>query len=382
MGVSPLSLDGSKLFTVLSDSVVEIQHEAVDGVFDNRDFPMPPTAIFDAKTPATEEELLTFDASSSYDDGWIVSYEWDFDYDGMTFDVDAMGKIAFNAYDLEGTYTAALRVTDNDGETTIASQDIQVLVWIEGGTFPDLVQKSAWPEKPKWWEASDGALVPFNARIGNPTSESYDVYAEFTLLSKDEAKMLGKIETTPQPIGGGEILDVVAMLDLNDNTWTAFSGSPEWVPYGYYGAGGMRKYQVFAKCYYDDGTGFKLGDVAKYFHFNVYPAKHDIGVEMWTSANEVAQGGSLEIYANITNKGSLSETFVASVTYKGELAEGIIEERPMTLAPGDIVTETFVWDTDALPLGPYILKATLPTPTYELPRTTPDQEDLAVVYIV
>jgi hypothetical protein len=382
-GASRLSFDSSNLFTVISNTPVEIDHEASEGVFDNRGgVNADPNPLFDVNLVAMEGELLKFDGSLSTDDAWIVNYEWDFDYDGVTFDVDGTGINAFNAYAVEGIYTPALRVTDGpDGVSVIGYKDVQVFVWIEGGTFPDLVQKCAWPEKPKWYEATDGQLVPFHARVGNPTSETCEVYVEFALLSKDEGTALGKIETVPQTLVGGQILDVTATLDLTDNTWICLSGSPEWVGYGYYTGGGMRKYAVFARCYYDNGTGYKLGNVVKYFHFNVYPAYHDIGVDMWTSADRVEQGDDLTIYANITNNGDLSETFVTKVHYKSELAEEIIEEREVTVAAGVTATETFVWNTDSLPLGTYIVKVTLPVSTYEYPRDTGDQEDIAVVFI-
>lgn len=383
-GICPLDLEDTKLLTVVSSTPIEISHNVADGVFDNRLVNVDPVAniVVTAPPPAVVGELLQFDGSSSTDDGWIVSYEWDFDYDGMTFDVDATGDVVFHAYDVVGTYTAALRVTDNDGATDIGDQIIQVLTWMEGGTFPDLVMWEAKAEKPKWYEATDGQNASFNARVGNPTSEDFEVYVEFTLHSKDEAKLLGTIETLPQTISGGDKITLTAYLDITDSTWACFSGSPEWVGYGYYGGGGMRKYAVFARCYYNNGTGPKVGNVVKYFHFNVLPVSHDIGVDMWTTATNVTQGGTLDIYANITNYGDLSETFVVNVTYKGEFAEGIVEQRLVTVAAETTAPETFSWDTTSLPLGPYIIKVTLPVLTYEYPRDTGNQEDLTVVTIV
>jgi hypothetical protein len=77
----------------------------------------PPTARFFAAAPLLEVGVpVDFDAgSSSDDDGTIVLYEWDFDYDGSTFNVDATGVTATHTYLTAGTYTVMLRVTDNDG---------------------------------------------------------------------------------------------------------------------------------------------------------------------------------------------------------------------------------------------------------------------------
>lgn len=45
----------------------------------------------------------------------IVDYEWDFDYDGITFDIDAIGPntVIVDGYPAPGTYTVALRVRDD-----------------------------------------------------------------------------------------------------------------------------------------------------------------------------------------------------------------------------------------------------------------------------
>ncbi len=77
------------------------------------------------------EETITFNASTShdnFDDGQIVSYEWDFTYDGITFNTEATGEIATHSFPSIGTYTVALKVTDNDGLTDIATDDVTVLL--------------------------------------------------------------------------------------------------------------------------------------------------------------------------------------------------------------------------------------------------------------
>jgi len=78
----------------------------------------PPVAIFteSAETVLTGV-VIHFNASGSYDpDGTIVSYFWDFG-DGNT----GAGVTIDHSYADNGTYTVTLTVTDNDGETGIAS---------------------------------------------------------------------------------------------------------------------------------------------------------------------------------------------------------------------------------------------------------------------
>ena len=74
-----------------------------------------PTADAGADKTGDETSTITFTGSHTDPgcDSW--TYEWDFDYDGLTFDVDATGNDASNTWydDFDGT--VALRVTDNDG---------------------------------------------------------------------------------------------------------------------------------------------------------------------------------------------------------------------------------------------------------------------------
>ena len=90
-----------------------------------------PTASFTANpNPAAPGQAVTFDASASSHgrpDRSIVQYEWDWEYDG-SFNPDASGVQATHAYTLFGSYTAALRVTDDNApaKTDIATTTIAV----------------------------------------------------------------------------------------------------------------------------------------------------------------------------------------------------------------------------------------------------------------
>jgi len=124
-----------------TDSGVTVSHSYVDDgeytvtlkVVDNRGATDSKTAVKLVKNrppiaslmgyvvSCEKEEIVTFDASSSYDlDGTIVEYFWDFG-DGST----ATGVKVSTAYTESGAYTVTLTVTDDDGATdTIATSKI------------------------------------------------------------------------------------------------------------------------------------------------------------------------------------------------------------------------------------------------------------------
>jgi len=75
---------------------------------------IPPTADF-VFTPQEPQigEVVQFDGGYSFDfDGWIVSFEWDFDGDG---EIDIVGEIVEHTFTAAGRFPVTLIVTDNDG---------------------------------------------------------------------------------------------------------------------------------------------------------------------------------------------------------------------------------------------------------------------------
>ena len=93
-------------------------------------FNSPPVASF-IMAPAAGEVPLTvdFDASGSTDaDGNIVSYEWGFG-DGN----NGTGVTIEHVFNAADTYTITLTVTDDQGKTASATQEITVAA---GGSAP------------------------------------------------------------------------------------------------------------------------------------------------------------------------------------------------------------------------------------------------------
>jgi hypothetical protein len=74
----------------------------------------------------TPGEPIEFDASGSYDpDGEIVLYEWDWDSDGI-YDCSSGNPVCEHTWDLEFSGTVRLRVTDNDGLSSIDTATVVV----------------------------------------------------------------------------------------------------------------------------------------------------------------------------------------------------------------------------------------------------------------
>ena len=131
-----------------------------------------------SKTDPVIDEIISFDASSSYDGdcagAYIVLYEWDFDFDG-TFVADSTEPIASHSYSMEGVYQVQLRVTDNDGESAMLKEPVLISVRSDdpcldlelvvngsyGGydsrTMTLINDQSTWAI---WWAANAGGTPP------------------------------------------------------------------------------------------------------------------------------------------------------------------------------------------------------------------------------
>jgi hypothetical protein len=95
-----------------------------------------PVAILEPDDPTIYEgNVVNFDATSSYDtDGTIELYEFDFDWDGINghFSSDesnTTGLAQSDPYDVAGSYTAGLRVTDDLNGKSYDSVTVTVNEW-------------------------------------------------------------------------------------------------------------------------------------------------------------------------------------------------------------------------------------------------------------
>ncbi|HHN46108.1 MAG TPA: hypothetical protein ENN09_01585 [Planctomycetes bacterium] len=123
--------DGSNGWAWFACSGVGVNQALVRAVELDNDGPnTPPIAVIDASpTSGTAPLAVFFDASASSDPGGaIVLYEYDFDYDGVAFNVEDSGASrtsTSHVYDTPGTYVAAVRVTDH---AVPGLQDVDTIV--------------------------------------------------------------------------------------------------------------------------------------------------------------------------------------------------------------------------------------------------------------
>ena len=115
----------------------------------------PPVAQFTfTPTAPRAGDWVQFDASASQDpDGTIVSYQWDFQNDGV---FDATGKITFYRYSTPGTYIVRLVVTDDKGAMASTTQTVVVSPLVVNQ--PPVPQFTFAPEAPR-----AGDWIQFNA---------------------------------------------------------------------------------------------------------------------------------------------------------------------------------------------------------------------------
>jgi len=118
-----------------------------------------PTARFEVNPPVIyAAEAVTFDGSSSYGSGTIVSYAWAFGDDGT-----ALGQQVMHTYAESGSYTVTLTIVDSTGREAEVSREI--VVYVRSGTeiFSEdfssgEVSLDAWSLDSAWASTDEGAI--------------------------------------------------------------------------------------------------------------------------------------------------------------------------------------------------------------------------------
>ena len=143
--------------SALQSSRVQSHFAAATGAGGNQ----PPIAVASASPTSGQVPLtVTFNGTGSSDpDGSISTYSWDLDGDGL-YD-DASGATPSFTYTASGTYTARLRVTDNDGASSVSTG---VTIAVGGNTPP--APTIAQPGSTLTWKVND--TVPFSGSATDP----------------------------------------------------------------------------------------------------------------------------------------------------------------------------------------------------------------------
>jgi PKD repeat protein len=131
-----------------------------------------PVVDLGADRSYTEGDSAFFSPLSASDpdgDDSALVYEWDFNYDGTSFDTDAEGSFAFLDMTAPGTFRVALRVTDEAGDSTI--DDIEVTV-ANALPFTD-----AGPDQ----TADQGQTIDFHGLGDDPVTAPEDLVYEWDL---------------------------------------------------------------------------------------------------------------------------------------------------------------------------------------------------------
>jgi hypothetical protein len=151
-----------------------------------------PIAVFEwAPEYPSIHELVTFDASSSYDtDGYITDFAWDFDGDGLA---DKTGNIAKWSWDSEGSYFVHLSVCDNEIRCNGTTKTIRIVNETPVALFN-------WhPEYP-----SVGTTVTLDASASFDPDDSitwyawdYDSDPDWDMVGGEEDKIVTNIWNSP-----------------------------------------------------------------------------------------------------------------------------------------------------------------------------------------
>ncbi len=210
------------------NTVVELLLEYA-GALDHQ----PPVANAGGPYVVNEGTPLALDGSGSFDADELnssLTFEWDLHYDGTTFDIDATGETPTVSFaDNFAARTIALRVTDSDGESDIATTTLTVnnvapkvstltlssaTINEDGsvtvtGSFSDVGTADTHTVLIDWgtWEASSAAVVTETAGSGtftathqylndNPTATLSDIYKIKATLTDDDGASVTSAEAS------------------------------------------------------------------------------------------------------------------------------------------------------------------------------------------
>jgi hypothetical protein len=192
---------------------------------------LPPTA--DAGGPYTVAEGGSIPLAGSGSDPDqttdTLTYQWDFDYAGTTFDVDATGIApTFSAVGLDGptTRTVALRVTDNSGAISMATGQLHITnvaptPSIDGvpttspeGAFISLTASAADPSPA---DAAAGFTFTWHVVASNGQAIANGSGPSFTFIPTDNGTYTVTLTATDEDQGTGTTTSTIIVTDVAPN---------------------------------------------------------------------------------------------------------------------------------------------------------------------
>jgi PKD repeat protein len=354
-GIALLDLTNTKLNTYVGGVVVPIEHTASDGIFDNRLENAAPTASFFA-TPAigAEGDTVTFDATGSSDDGWLVNYQWDFG-DRST----GSGDVVTHNYPRIGVYTVSLLVTDNEGAIGSAEYTLEILSWMDGGYFPDLTGERVWPEASvnpnedkSFNEKQLGDRLTLWAKVGNPVDAAFDVVVEFQIYS-DDGTFMGTVSSEVEQIAPYETKTIATYFYLAESRWRSY---PYW----------RQKYYSTAFVYHNTSSGtMEKGRFPGSLWFRINAEDHDRAILGLTATSPVETGETAVIEVTLENQGWADETAIVTLTV--DLLP--VASQTVTIAVHEQKTITFYWDTTGYNPDSYYLEVKMAPHPFERDTT-------------
>jgi len=247
-----------------------IDHEVIPGLFNNLKAAPVVESIEVSLTEPQIGESVAFSAQA-YDpdpDGYIVSYYWDFGDGTAEESYDRWGvpiPHTEHTYEMIGTYTVKLTVTDDMGAK--GRRSVTIKVTPPRGLKADLVDAwpefrnivcPPWPEEEVWWR-QDMHFNPLYADVVNLASGAVTVKVRFT-VTRDGVKV-AEFDTSSYTFAAGSYL-----AEHRFNTATDCS------PPQYETNFDEGSYVVKATCLYQVGAKWTEGRT-RTFKFKVTPSK-------------------------------------------------------------------------------------------------------------
>ena len=175
-----------------------------------------PTAAFTPPAgPLVEGSPVPFTSSSTSFPDDIVSWEWDFDGDGIYDASNTTGEDVTHTYMDHGTYSVTLRVTDDDGSTDTATHPVTILdlgptagfIWApvpqdEGSEVQFTDQSSSAPDALASWHWDFGGVGTSDQQNPSFTFPDNGVYeVTLTVTDDDGSTSVATQEVTIEDLG-------------------------------------------------------------------------------------------------------------------------------------------------------------------------------------